>query len=175
MTNERLRWRVRLITWVILAGVIGWQGYVVTETQKTARESNERLFRIVHGAPVAVVMCNEQGHILEYNRAAEEMFGWTVKEVSGKAVGMLLAPESRAAHDHAFAMAVKKLREVTDDWKVTRRGMRGMGLNQDGKEFAVVFNTRGIRYGDKIEFLASIRRDVPEVKFESGPLELPKK
>ena len=57
------------------------------------------------------------------------------------------------------------------------RSLTGSAIDKWGKTIPIEFSTRGIRYGDKIEFLAFFRRvsagAVPKV--EAGPLELPKK
>lgn len=168
---------VRWVVWACLVALIVWQGVAITHVQDKVREANERLFRIVHGSPIATVMCDEDAKIVEYNRAAEELLGWKREEALGKDVSVMIAPSYRQQHRSTFMRATDLLRTVDEDWRVTKTGMVGNALTKEGQEVKVSFSTRGIRYGDKIEFIALMRRDLPVVPkvMESGPLELPKK
>lgn len=175
--GKHLRRAMMFGTWMILTGVILWQGLDISEHQERLRDANNRLFRIFHGAIKPVVMCDERGKIVEYNKAAEEMFGWSRAEAMGKEVSMMIPPAYRAKHKTEFDRAVKELRATEEDWRIVKTGLKGRGLNNQGDEFPIIFSTRGIRYGNTIEFLAFFQREpdsmTPEVK--AGPLEIPKK
>lgn len=172
-------WGVRIVRWTVwalLTGTIVYMTTIISEGQAKIKEANERLFRIVHGSPIATVMCDEQAKVVEYNKAAQEMLGWSREEIVGKDVNVMIAPSFRKQHGESFRKAVEVLREVAEDWRVTKTGLKGVALTKYGTEVNVVFSTRGIRYGDKIEFLAFVRpEDIPPPKLETGPLELPKK
>ena len=167
----------RWCTWIMLTSVIVYMGSMVSKEQSKSRESGERLFRIVHGSPIATIMCDDDGRIVEYNRAAEEMLSWSRAEMPGKDVGIMIAPGNKVQHAEAFTKAVEALKAADEDWRVTKTGLTGSAIDKWGKTIPIEFSTRGIRYGDKIEFLAFFRRvsagAVPKV--EAGPLELPKK
>lgn len=168
---------MRWSTWLILSGVIAWQGTIITDHREKIRASNDRLFRIFHGSLKAVVMCDEKGSIVEYNKSAEEMFGWTRSEALGKDVSTIIPDADKSRHLKEFKGAVERLRRTDEDWREVKTGLKGKGLAKDGHEFPIVFSTRGIRYGNTIEFLAFFQHEPDSIvpKMESGPLDIPKK
>jgi PAS domain S-box-containing protein len=74
------------------------------QTEEALRESEERFRAIATTARDAIVMMDEQGRVSFWNRAAETMFGYSLKEAMGENVHVLLAPEKyHAAFQAAFA------------------------------------------------------------------------
>ena len=162
--------------WVTLVVFIAWQGKVISDSQARLRESHDRLFRIFHGSSKAVVVCNDKGRIIEYNQSAEEMLGWTRSEVVGKSIDLLIGPAHRKRHKEGFEKAVDALRRTKEDWRIVKSGVLSQAVAKDGSLISIMMTTRGIRYGDIIEFLATFERDAERKKdFKEGPLELPNK
>lgn len=54
---------------------------------------------ILATAPDAMVVIDEQGHILSFSSAAERMFGFTREEIVGENVSILMASPDRERHD----------------------------------------------------------------------------
>ena len=62
--------------------------------------SEERLRAILTHAPDAYIAIDEQGRISEWNRQAEQTFGWSRDEACGQALTALLVPEAARRHQH---------------------------------------------------------------------------
>ncbi|HWP94143.1 MAG TPA: EAL domain-containing protein [Gammaproteobacteria bacterium] len=95
------------------------------------RKSRARMEAIVDGALDAIVGMDQEGRIIEFNPAAERIFGWRREEVLDQPlVERLIPPALRAAHRQAFE---RHLREGT----VTVLGKRfeTTALKRDGSEF----------------------------------------
>jgi PAS domain S-box-containing protein len=59
----------------------------VTEARRTAtalRESNELIRALFDSSPIAIMATDLDLHVLQWNGAAERLFGWTAEEVVGK-------------------------------------------------------------------------------------------
>lgn len=173
-TCDRTRVVSRALIWTALTAVIIWQGYAISQTQTKAREASERMFRIVHGSPSAIVMCDENSKITEFNREAEDMFGWKRSEALGQSVDVLIVQKDRKRHSAAFAKSLEHLNAAENDWTVSRSGMYGTGLSKDGMEIPIMFSTRGIKYGNRVEFLSFMRHATAVPAVKEGPLDLSK-
>jgi PAS domain S-box-containing protein len=55
--------------------------------------SEDRLRALVDASPLAIVETAEEGHVTFWNRAAEELFGWTAEEAIGQHIS-IIHPES---------------------------------------------------------------------------------
>jgi PAS domain S-box-containing protein len=74
------------------------------ETQLAMLELDLRLRALVDGANDAVVTINVDSIIVDWNRAAERMFGWTRQQAIGQTLTDLIVPhEHRHAHHHGLA------------------------------------------------------------------------
>lgn len=63
----------------------------------TATQFNE----LFQGLPIACVSCNAQGRILDWNSAAETLYGWSARDIKGKTIWQSLArPEDHNALKH---------------------------------------------------------------------------
>ncbi len=88
--NVRLLWEGDKIT-----GFIG-NFRDVTERiklEKRLRESEEKYRSIFNYSPLAIIVFDDRLKIVDWNRRAEEIFGWKKEEVLGKNVVELIVPE----------------------------------------------------------------------------------
>ena len=70
----------------------------------TALKKSEQLFEgILRSAPDAMVLINDQGHIVLVNQQAEKMFGYTPSELLGQPIDMLVPPQFRQGHSRLVA------------------------------------------------------------------------
>ena len=68
-----------------------------------ALQHSVEMFRTITGsAQDAIFMVDAEGRISYWNRAAEQIFGWTVAEAIGRAMHTLLAPGSESASARAL-------------------------------------------------------------------------
>ncbi len=53
-------------------------------TEESLRETNEKLQSLVRAAPLAVIILDREARVLQWNTAAERIFGWKESDVVGK-------------------------------------------------------------------------------------------
>lgn len=82
------------------------------QTEAALRDSQLRFRALYNTAPLAFILWDRQGHITEWNRRAEQMFGWTAEEIIGKQVHRLLLPPE---HHHAFTDSVRAVMHNAGD------------------------------------------------------------
>ncbi len=64
-----------------------------SEQMALVQESKEQIEIIINNAPNAVLVINEKGHIVRWNRKAQEIFGWTSEEVENQPMHKFIMPE----------------------------------------------------------------------------------
>lgn len=119
-----------------------WQPWLaaVSETFRRQREAQRRerqqeAFKsaIVDNALAAIVATDPDGRIVEFNPAAEAMFGHRRAEVLGRAVGAVIIPE-RYREPHEAGM--KRMRDGAPPRMIGKR-VEMAALRADGGEFPV--------------------------------------
>lgn len=109
---------------------------------------------LLEALPDAVVIADETGTIRIWNRAAEELFGYTAREIVGKPLTELMPEEFRARHREAFARCVA-------EGRVPRRFIEGEALRKDGHAFPIQWALTRRKEGDRTTFIA-VGRDLTE-------------
>ena len=92
-----------IILTAIVAIINGMVRYRMLLEEKTGNES--RLAAILSTAIDGIVTIDNRGHILSFNNAAENIFGWHSDDVIGKNVKMLMADDIAADHDEYLSKA----------------------------------------------------------------------
>ncbi len=65
-------------------------------TEESLRETNEKLRSLVRAAPLAIIIVDREARVLQWNPAAEGIFGWSEAETLGKLIP-IVPPEEREA------------------------------------------------------------------------------
>lgn len=78
----------------------------ITE-QKQAEEAQRRLAAIVESSEEAIIGKTLDGIITSWNKAAEEMYGYTAKEVVGKSI-YIIVPEERKSETELIISGIQK-------------------------------------------------------------------
>lgn len=99
----------------------------------------------------AVVSCGPDGRIRSWNVAAQELFGFALKEAIGRSVAILIPKRLLERHNEAFT---KHLRAVKPERFV--RTFRTEGLRKDGSEVPVDISVGIGRQGDERIFTAVV-------------------
>jgi len=149
----------------ILAGVAGLfaivelyhQIRVRQAAQRGLQRAQERAGDLVESAMDPIITIDELQHIVTFNTAAEETFGWTRDQVIGKPVDMLMPERFRSRHrEHIEQFAAVG---------TTSRRMGGQavlaGLRASGEEFPIEASISQYHEGDEVRFTV-ILRDVTE-------------
>ena len=119
-------------------GELVWSGVLTDITERRAieealRASEERFRAVIETASDAFVSVDTAGRIVEWNRKAEETFGWTREEAIGLPLVATVVPEaSREAHGRAFERFVR-----TGGGPVVNRTLEVNAMRRDGVEFPV--------------------------------------
>jgi PAS domain S-box-containing protein len=109
--------------------------------QKDAREQQDqqafssRMDAVIEALPDALVVADDDGKIVLFNKQAEFMFGYHRSEAIGQMVEKLLPERARPRHVHD--------RQMYSRYNITKRartmgvGMELIGIRGDGHEFLV--------------------------------------
>lgn len=125
----------------------------LSEAWRRLRESEARLRATLDSALDGVVSIDSTGRLIDFNPAAEQMFGWTKQEVLGRLMGDVLVPEQhREAHCRGLARFVD-----TRETRILNRRIEITALRRDGSEFPVELAITSIRQNDEDLFTAYIR------------------
>ena len=54
--------------------------------EEIMRQATQRFEALIEASPLAIIVCDAQGHVEKWNASAERMFGWSEKELLGRAV-----------------------------------------------------------------------------------------
>jgi PAS domain S-box-containing protein len=108
---------------------------------------------IIRTAMDAIVSADEHGVIIEFNPAAEAMFGYRRGEAVGRSLAELIIPEEyRAQHEAGIAKLLK-----TGKSKMANRRMQVEAMRADGSIFPVELTIGHADLGDHSIFVGEIR------------------
>jgi PAS domain S-box-containing protein len=149
------------LAWAIAAGAI-----VVISLALLAGLADRRLVAararteaIVEAALDCIVTIDEQGRVLEFNRAAERTLGYTRAQAVGRELADLIIPERfRAAHRAGLEHFGK-----TGDGPILGRRLELSAMTADGREIDVELAITRIPVGDPSVFTGFLR-DITERK-----------
>ncbi|MCF7923399.1 MAG: PAS domain S-box protein, partial [Candidatus Marinimicrobia bacterium] len=133
----------------------------VLEQEKATKElqrSEEKFRALVRSAVVGVITMDDLGTIESYNDSAQHIFGYTLEEVLGKNIKMLMGHPESDNHDdylkrfreHGSREAITESREVVAKRKDGRTVYLDLGINEVSTEGS--------------HFLTGTFRDITEVK-----------
>ncbi|MFO1244769.1 MAG: PAS domain S-box protein [Ramlibacter sp.] len=124
-----------------------------TDAERNLSEANTRLQALIATANDAVVTIDEQSLIVDWNNAAERMFGWSRLEAMGKTLTELIIPHAHRRH-HSAGIA----RYLKDGTAVMfNRRVETTALRRSGEEFDAELSVWPVRSGDHYTFSSFIR------------------
>jgi diguanylate cyclase (GGDEF)-like protein/PAS domain S-box-containing protein len=103
------------------------------QTQKAFRTSEERLNAVVESVMDGIISIDQQQHIVVFNAAAKQMFGYSAKDILGQPIDRLIPQIFRAGHiKHidAFSAAGTTARAMGEQLPLS-------AVRADGEEFPV--------------------------------------
>lgn len=126
---------------------------------KNSRDNDRKLRAVIDGALDAIVTIDNQGLLVEFNPAAEKMFGYRREDVIGKPMAeTIIPPNMRQAHHAGHAQYV-----LTGEQHVFNRRLELNGMRADGSEFPVELTLTGMNEGG-LSVVTGFIRDISEQK-----------
>jgi PAS domain S-box-containing protein len=126
---------------------------------KNAVEGEERLKTLIDTAMDAVIQIDEVGNIINWNKQAETIFGWSSSHVLGHELHNFIIPEQfREQHIKGIKrfLATEKATILNNRIEIT-------ALHRDGHEFPIELTISPIKYKGRYQFSA-FARDISENK-----------
>ena len=142
----------------ILRRAVGVQALAaqVEYAEFALNESEERFRSLVESATDAIVLADERGQIISWNKAAYRLFGYTEEEVQGRPLTMLMPVRYREAHEQGFRRV-----QLTGESRIIGRLISVDGLRKDGTEFPLELSLATWKSHGR-SFYSGIIRDITE-------------
>jgi PAS domain S-box-containing protein len=129
------------------------------QAEVALRKSEERVRSIIDTALDAVIGMDERGHILDWNRRAETIFGWARAEAIGRELGeTIIPPQYREAHRRGLQHFLR-----SGEGPVLNKRIEITGLRRDGMEFPIELAISPLKTATGYEFNAFVQ-DISERK-----------
>jgi two-component system sensor histidine kinase/response regulator len=124
------------------------------EAEKARSESERKLSLHIQKTPLAAIEINEKGEIIEWNPAAETIFGYSSAEVIGKSVFGILVPDT----------ATEQVEQVWQDLLSKKGGWRttNENLTKDGGIIICDWYNTSLESNGKVIGVASLGQDITE-------------
>lgn len=134
------------------------------ETRRAATTSEARKAAVLGAAVDAIVSADREGRILEFNPAAERLFGRRRAEVIGRRIADVLVPEDlRGAHEAAIARYAE-----TGEPRIIGQRVRTWAATADGERVPIELTVTEIKIDDESMFTAFIRDITREREAETA-------
>lgn len=148
----------------LVAGVFLWRLFVrplhLALMSKTAQAT-----AIMNTASDGIITIDGRGIIRTFNRAAENMFGYTAKEAIGANVSMLMPRPHLREHDAYLAEYLR-----TGQAHVIGKAREVSALRKDGTAFPIELTVTDLKFGGKRSFTGIIR-DITERKLSEARIQ----
>lgn len=152
--------RIGLASLVLIGLLLALLGLVITINRQADRRTREvqrisaRLEATVGTSLDGVIVAGMDGCIIDYNAAAETIFGFSRDEAVGQPLAsLIIPPQHRAAHDAGMArMRETGLKRVVDAGRI-----RITALRKSGQEFPVELSIASSDGPDGMIFIAYLR------------------
>ena len=128
------------------------------EAERRLAESEERFRSVVGASTDAIVVADCRGRIVEWNVAAERIFGYPTKEIVGRSISRIMPKRYRTEHATRF-----QAMNAEESTAIRASAMEVVGLRKDGVEIPIEL-TIGRWVSDGRTFFGGIIRDIGERK-----------
>jgi PAS domain S-box-containing protein len=136
-----------------------------TDAERNLSDATARLQALVATANDPLVTIDEAGRILDWNQAAERVFGWSRDEALGQSMAQLIVPAvHRPAHEEG------RRRFLTEgSSQIFHRRVETRALRRSGEEFDVELSVWPVRTATGYTF-SSFVRDISRRKAQARAL-----
>ncbi len=116
--------------------------------------SSQRLASTISASLDAIVTADAQGRIIEFNEAAEEIFGWQRDEILGEIFDEIIIPPALRNQD----MSMMERFIASGNQSLINGGRLEMvALRKSGEQFPVELNIQTITHNEQTAFVAYLR------------------
>ncbi|MGD9850053.1 MAG: PAS domain S-box protein [Nitrospirales bacterium] len=123
------------------------------ETEVSLRAREEQTRSVLDSALDSVITLDDQGNIMEWNRQAEQVFGWTREEILGKSLAAtIVPPQFREAH----SKGIQRYVELGESHILNTR-FEMMGLRRDGQVIPLELAITAVRFKGRVIFNGFLR------------------
>ena len=133
--------------------------------EQSLTESEHRFQSLVESATDAIVVANGRGIIVSWNRAASRLFGYSVEEILGQPLTLLMPERYRQAHERGLARI-----EATGTGRLIGSVVELHGLRNSGEEFPIELSLATWKTAQG-SYYSGIIRDISERKKAAQALE----
>jgi PAS domain S-box-containing protein len=135
------------------AGLLQQADVVRQQTQVQLSESRDREAAILYASLDAVITIDHEGHVLEFNPAAEKIFGHRREDVIGRDMSELIIPLSyREQHRKGLAKYL-----ATGKGPILGKRIEMTGMRADGSEFPMELAITPIEGSEQTIFTGFVR------------------
>jgi len=126
---------------------------------KASRENDKKLRAVVDGALDAILTIDDAGLVVEFNLAAERMFGYKKEQVIGKSLSeIIIPPNLRKSHDAGHKRYV-----LTGEKHIFNQRVELSAMRSDGSEFPIELTLTALKE-DGLSLVTGFIRDISEQK-----------
>ncbi|MDH5301789.1 MAG: CHASE domain-containing protein [Gammaproteobacteria bacterium] len=127
------------------------------ETINTAKQEEMRLRAVLENSAEGIITIDGLGNITSANAAAQSLFGYSLDELLGKNISMLIPPDERSAHDKYLAQSQLHAS------KVINQARELFGYRKDGHRFPMELNVSAMTLNGQRAYIG-LMRDISERK-----------
>jgi two-component system, cell cycle sensor histidine kinase and response regulator CckA len=133
------------------------QAAMLEETNAQLSVSESRLQSVIDSSLDAIITIDANSRIVDWNRPAADIFGWSQEEAAGGHLpDMIIPPEHRAAHLEGMKRYL-----ATGEGRIINRRIEITAIDRAGREFPVELTVSPSGHGHAARFSAFIR-DITE-------------
>jgi PAS domain S-box-containing protein len=124
------------------------------QAEEALAESEERFRSLVQSASGAIIIADEEGSIISWNRGARDIFGYAEEEVLGRPITQLMPERYREDHRRGLERV-----RTTGEGHLLGKTVELYGLGKDGNEFPVQISLSSWQTEGRV-FFSGILQDI---------------
>ncbi|ODS33455.1 MAG: putative two-component sensor kinase [Candidatus Scalindua rubra] len=141
----------------------------LVEARKLQEESEKKYRKLVETAQEAI-LCDINGIIVEWNKSAERLFGYSKDEIIGKPVRILIPDKHKKEHQEGFERF-----KNTGESRIIGKTVEVSGLTKEGIKIPIEISLTYQKLEKEKHFFMAIIRDLTErKKYEKELLKIQK-
>lgn len=123
--------------------------------EKALRDNDKKLRMVIDGALDAIVTINDVGELVEFNPAAERIFGYQKEQVLGRSMSeMIIPPQLRKFHEDGHRRYL-----LTGEKNIFNQRIEITGMRADGSEFPVELTLTALK-DENLSLVTGFIRDI---------------